>query len=279
MPKSKPYVEYYPTKLEEYAEKYKEYIALRREDGILEVRFHTDNGPMQWSPGHQHGWLALCQDIARDMENEVVIITGTGDAFNNYLMPMTDPRSGRADNPRIVFDGEELIDGWYRIVTRMIMQQLSLQIPVISAINGPLNCHPEMVLMSDIILCSENTWFAETHLSGGLACAPGDGTFAIWRTLIGMNRAKYYAYTGKHISAQEALDWGVVHEVLPQDKLNERAWEWARELMKKPRYARNLSHQIMNKPWRDIIANEIEFSMAHESLSCMADLRGGVDSI
>ncbi len=48
-------------------------IRMRREDGILELRFHTDDGPLHWSliPHAQLEQAFL--DVSRDRENEVVI--------------------------------------------------------------------------------------------------------------------------------------------------------------------------------------------------------------
>ena len=68
------------THLDEYANKYR-HVAFDRRDGVLEVRLHTDDGPMVWSPSAHRELADAYGDIAGDPETKVVILTGTGDSF------------------------------------------------------------------------------------------------------------------------------------------------------------------------------------------------------
>ena len=66
-----------------YANKYRN-VEFTREDGILQMRLHTNGGPLTWGAikGSVHGQLAdAFYDVGNDLENRVVIITGTGDEF------------------------------------------------------------------------------------------------------------------------------------------------------------------------------------------------------
>src|SRR4030095_11185245 len=78
------------------------------------------------------------------------------------------------------------------------------------------------------------------HFPNGLV--PGDGVHVVWPLVLGINRGRYFLLTGQKLSAQEALQWGVVNEVLPPDQLVARAWTVAEHLVKQPpltlRYAR-----------------------------------------
>ena len=53
----------------------------------------------------------------------------------------------------------------------------------------------------------------------------------VWQELLGPNRGKYFLMTGQKLSAQEALDLGVVNEVVPRDQLMTRAREHAEKLL------------------------------------------------
>ena len=67
-------------KFDDYREKYS-HIRMERQGGILQITFHTEGAALKWSgPSHEQLGYAFA-DIARDQENRVVIMTGTGDAF------------------------------------------------------------------------------------------------------------------------------------------------------------------------------------------------------
>ena len=69
------------SRFDDYANKYS-MIRMRREDGILEMQFHTNGGPLRWSL-IPHGQLEQAfLDVGRDRDNEVIIITGSGDEFS-----------------------------------------------------------------------------------------------------------------------------------------------------------------------------------------------------
>ena len=68
------------SQFEDYANKY-ETMKMQRRDGILEVTFHTNDGPLVWNePVHREIGHA-CVDIGADPDNKVVILAGTGDAY------------------------------------------------------------------------------------------------------------------------------------------------------------------------------------------------------
>lgn len=262
--------EVYPSHLEEYAEKYKEFLKFKREDGILEVTFHYQDDELRWSGGPQHAILRACEDIQHDPENECLIITGTGDTFCNKGLDADDPNNERLGALSDWRTPLSTYDWWYHIQTREPNAVANLQIPIVSAINGPMFVHPELLLIADIILCSDNATFTETHFAASQV-PPGDGTWPLWRELLGINRARYFMWMGGVINAQQALELGVVNEVMPLEKLNDRAWEVARMIMKKPRYARRMTHMITSQIWRDVYCGEMEFGLAHEGYAAVAD--------
>ena len=65
----------------EYSHKYQS-IRMERQDGILEITFHTGGGPLQWGGVPHEEFPRAFYDIGSDSENRVVIMTGTGDAFS-----------------------------------------------------------------------------------------------------------------------------------------------------------------------------------------------------
>lgn len=92
------------TTFDEYSTRYSS-VRMRREDGILEMQFHTNGGPLRWSK-LAHGDLeGAFLDAGRDRDNEVVIITGTGD---EYAGPAVQPSGqGGHHNPKKPLDAQE----------------------------------------------------------------------------------------------------------------------------------------------------------------------------
>jgi enoyl-CoA hydratase/carnithine racemase len=260
---------FYRTHLEEYAESWKALCHFRRENGILEMRFHWDDGPWRWNGPVHHGLTPLFHDVANDPETECIIITGTGDRFVSEF----DPNS-RELQDREPFGSHITYDWWWLAQTRMPQALMDIPVPIVGAINGPAVIHPEVALLSDVVICTDTTYFADRHFTG-VGIVPSDGSNILYRELLGQNRARAYLYLGTTVEAQQALDWGLVAEVLPQEKLLDRAWEIAETVfMRVSRLQRRMTREILMQPWRELYAKEIRGSLAHEAYASESEWPG-----
>jgi enoyl-CoA hydratase/carnithine racemase len=250
----------YRTHLEEYAEKWSEFFTMRREDGILEMRMHTEGGPAKWGLELHRAFIPAFADIGHDPENECVIFSGTGDTFLSSMDPVGWERAGFTE--KYTFDRG--YDYWYFDQVHEPFALLNLEIPVIGAINGPFFIHQELALVNDIVICSESTTMTDGHYTG-MGIVPGDGVQTLYRELLGHNRGKYLLLTGETIDAQEMLRLGVVGEVVPDDQLIDRAWELARTVfMARSRSHRRMTRALFVQPWRELFTRELPFGMAQE---------------
>lgn len=197
-----------------------ENMAMQRTgSGVLTLRFHTDGGPITFT-GQTHSDLPrVLEAIAEDRDNKVLVITGTGDRF------MTD------------IDGASLGDitkpmQWdktYAEGRRVLQRLVDLEMPIVSAINGPATVHSEYVLLGDVVIASDTTVFSDfPHLTFGIV--PGDGIQVVWEEVLGFNRYRHLTITQGSFTAQQALDWGAVAEVVAQEKVLARAVEIAEQL-------------------------------------------------
>src|SRR6201987_6451866 len=98
--------------------------------------------------------------------------------------------------------------------------------------NGP-GFHPEIVLMCDIPLAAEDAAIFDLHYDIG--SVPADGIHNAFQELLGVKRAAYALLTGEAITAQQALEWGMVNEVVPRERLIARAHEIAGHIVTHPR--------------------------------------------
>jgi len=108
-----------------------------------------------------------------------------------------------------------------------VMRKLELlPVPVVAAVNGfALGGGCELALACDIRIASENASFSQPEV--GLGITAGFGGSQRLPRLIGEGMAKQLLYTGERITAQKALEIGLVNAVYPQDQLIEKALEMA----------------------------------------------------
>jgi enoyl-CoA hydratase/carnithine racemase len=247
-----------------YAEKYSKYFVMRRRDGILELRMHTDGGPAHFDFAVHNAWAQAWLEIGNDPENEVLILTGTGDSW--LAAPGAAP-ADPADSARRMTSGpfppDFAYEHGYHDATKLLENFVfGIDIPTVSAINGPSIAHTEFALLCDITLAAETATIADPHFPAGTA--PGDGQQLALQEILGTKRAAYHLYTGRAIGAREALELGLVNEVLPAAELLPRAWELAETIMRQPRTTRRLTHAITVRPWKRRLVHDLGFGTAHE---------------
>lgn len=94
----------------------------------------------------------------------------------------------------------------------------SLTKPLIGAINGvAITGGFELALNCDFLVASELAKFGDTHARVGVM--PGWGLTVLLPQAIGVRRAREMSFTGNFLSAQEALQWGLVNHVVSHDDL------------------------------------------------------------
>lgn len=246
------------TRFEDYRDKY-ESISMRREDGILEMTLGTDGGPLRWSRKPHAELEEAFLNIGRDRQNQVVIMTGTGDEFSG---PVAEARANRAAHRQTADEWAEL--GWES--NRLLVNLLAIDVPMIAAVNGPAARHAELPVMCDIVLAAKHATFQDSaHYVGGLV--PGDGVHVVFPMVMGLNRGRYFLLTGQVLDAAQALQAGLVNEVLPGKKLLPRAWQLARELMRQPEMNRRYARLLLTERLRRQINELLPYGLALEGLA------------
>jgi enoyl-CoA hydratase/carnithine racemase len=245
--------------LADYAEKYQT-IRMERRHGILQMTFHTDGHALQWGELPHREFPQAFHDIASDPDNKVVIMTGTGEVFSGpRATPDARLRRTAAAWDKTYWEGKHLL-----------LNLLDIEVPMISAINGPALRHSELPLLCDIVLAAEETTFQDSaHFTNGMV--PGDGMHILYPLLMGLNRGRYFLLTGQTLTARQAQEVGLVNEVLPRQDLLPRAWALAEELGQRPplvlRYSRVLLTQHLKRLMHDLLG----YGLALEGLGVAAD--------
>jgi enoyl-CoA hydratase/carnithine racemase len=119
-----------------------------------------------------------------------------------------------------------------------------------------------------VVLAAEHTIFQDApHFPNGLV--PGDGVHVVWPMLLGLNRGRYFLMTGQIINAQEALNLGVVNEVMPKEKLLPRAWELAREIKKRPPVTVRLTREAVLQNVKRAMLEQLPYGLLLEGLAAV----------
>lgn len=254
------------TKLADYQDRYRT-MRFERRDGILQVSFHSEGGPLIWGHiGGAHAEFAEAfGDIARDTENRVVIMTGTGEIFSGPPANQTTfPKGGPEEWEVIRFNGMQLTSNL-----------LDIPAPVISCINGPAYRHAEIPILADIVLAADDALIQDSaHFSN--RTTPGDGVNLFFPLLMGWNRGRYFLLTGQTMGVEEMKALGLVNEVMPRDQLLPRAWELAEQLVRQNPLVLRYTRMMLTAPLKTMVHNYLGYGLALEGLAAVHESSGKV---
>ena len=231
------------TEFQEYEKKY-QCARLTRNDGILLVELHSDGDSLVWDEVAHRELGYLFADLATDSENRVVILTGCGDDFCTEVKADDWDLSSPKGWDVIYWEGRRLIQNY-----------LDMPVPMIGVVNGPALVHAELAALCDVVLASETAEFQDAAHFSHFGAVPGDGTHLVWPLLLGMTRGRYFLITGQKISSEEALQLGIVNEVLPRDELLSRAFFLAEQIASQPPLAVRYTRVALNMMLKSLLGD------------------------
>ena len=178
----------------------------------------TINRPESRNPLGEDGdgdlFAEACARINADRDVRCAILTGAGKAFSagGNLKSMKE-RSGTFAGV-----GVHIRERYRNGIHRIIKSLWNLEVPLIAAVNGAaIGLGNDVACLADIRVAANTAVFGATFLKIGLV--PGDGGAWILPRTIGLSRASELFFTGDTISADVALQWGLVSKVVPADWL------------------------------------------------------------
>jgi 2-(1,2-epoxy-1,2-dihydrophenyl)acetyl-CoA isomerase len=175
-------------------------------------RPHTLNA---WTAEFGRELKAVIDGEAADDSVRAVLITGAGRGFSSGadLKAGFDPADDGAPDIR------KELDGLYHPAIAGVRR---LPKPVVAAVNGPavgIGC--SLALACDLVMAAESAYFGLAFVNIGLM--PDGGSTALVPPAVGKARAFQMALLGERVSAQQALEWGLVNWVYPDEQLLDEA--------------------------------------------------------
>jgi 2-(1,2-epoxy-1,2-dihydrophenyl)acetyl-CoA isomerase len=153
-----------------------------------------------------------------DKSVRAVVLTGSGRFFCAGGDVKAMAGFGEAIGERI----KALADHLHRAISTFAR----MQAPLVVAVNGPAaGAGLSLAATGDLVVAADDAHFTMAYSSVGLS-PDGSSTWYLPR-VIGLRRTQELMLTNRRLSAQEALDWGLVHKLAPASSTLDEAMRWA----------------------------------------------------
>lgn len=229
-------------------------------DGVARIAL---NDPATLNAGSEAMGRELIHALERaETEARAIMLTGEGKGFCSGAN-LADA-SGILDDP--LRDVGALLDMAFN---RVIVAMKNSPLPVVTAIRGPAaGVGAGIAMAGDIIVCGEGGYFLQAFRHVGLV--PDGGSSWLLSRAVGRVRAMQLMLLGERFYGPQALEWGLVTKVVPDDEVEATAMELARGLAAGPA---SLA-LIKRNAWAAADAS-LEASLINERLGQRAACRTG----
>jgi enoyl-CoA hydratase/carnithine racemase len=168
----------------------------------------------------------VIEQVRRDNSVRVMVLRGEGRAFcaGDDLAPEDRFKYGAPDLQTRMRTG----------FPRAVIDMLTLRKPVVGIVQGyAVGAGLDLALACDFRISDPEAKFGAVYVNRGL----GGGSTYLLPRYVGLGRATEMLLLGRFVEMEEAHRLGLVTEVVPKDKLEERAFELAHKLAKGPTQA------------------------------------------
>lgn len=185
-------------------------------------------------------------EIETNSNTKAVIITGSGKAFS----------AGGDLNTRHKTPSDGKL--FTRKIGNIVKRMQKLEVPIITAVNGYcMGGGWNLIMGTDIIIASSSAIFSQPFANFGLVPDSG-GTYFLPRT-VGLLRAKELIFSQRRLHAEEALELGLVTEVVEPEKLMDRAQEWAEIFVNSSQTSTGLVKLMLNQSLKEDLDTMLEY--------------------
>jgi 2-(1,2-epoxy-1,2-dihydrophenyl)acetyl-CoA isomerase len=253
----------------------------RVEDGVAWIVLNRPEAGNAVTPDQRNYMIGLLEQASADLATRAVVFTATG----KHFCTGADLRGGRAqpgagsDRPEGAPErptgtvARTIANGAQRFIAAI----QDCEKPVIAAVNGTaagLGAH--MAFASDLVIAAEEARFIEVFVRRGIV--PDAGGLYLLPRIIGLQKAKELAFFADDVPAIEAERIGLVNRVVPGDKLEDAAREWAQRLATGPTVAISMAKRLLNRSLdsdrataflEEVLAQEVTMT-SHDAAEGMA---------
>ena len=250
-----------------------ETVDLTVEDSVAYVTLNRPERLNAWNQQFGDDLRSALLEDAADPSVRAVLITGAGRGFSSGadLKDMLEQAASGEPLPDV---GDMLRNRYHPIITGI----RELPKPVVAAVNGPavgIGC--SLALACDLIWAAESAVFGLAFVNIGLV--PDGGSTFLVPAAVGKARALEMALLGQPVSAEQALEWGLINKVVPDGELDAEARSLAQRLAAGPTRSYANSKRALNNSVLRIMEEQLELEAQIQSeMAGTADFTEGVQA-
>lgn len=203
-----------------------ETINLTIDDGVARLKFNRPDALNALSRPLLDEIISALDRLRDGGEARVLVLSGSGKGFSSGAdLSVQSSLAGAT-----AFDAGAVLERYYN----PLMERLfALPIPVVAAVHGAVvGAGCMLALAADIIVAQRSTYFLQAFVNVGLV--PDAGSMWLLPRLIGRTRALSMMMLGERVAAAQALEWGMISELVEDGALGTRTDEIAAKLAKGP---------------------------------------------
>ena len=249
-------------------------LDLRKDGGVATITFNRPESRNSLSSGLLEDFSkALEECMAEDVR--AVVITGSGNSFCSG--------ADLRDFTQALEKGPEELSSRVRVLADQLHRGIVLKIrqlskPVIASIGGvAAGAGFSLALACDMRIASQDARFFLAYANIG-GTADGGSTYYLPR-LLGPGLAMEIYLMNQPISAQRALEMGLMHRVVPAGELERHTLEMAQRLASGPTAAYGRVKALMDRSWDSDLASQLdEETRAIGEITLTGDFQEGISA-
>jgi len=237
-------------------------LICERSNHILWITLNRPEASNAYSTSMVQNLVKTLREADFDKDIRVIVLTGAG----KHFCAGGDIKAMKNKSGMFAGESNELREAYQAGIQEIPKTISQMKTPIIAMVNGAaVGAGCDLAAMCDMRIASEEAVFAETFAKVGLV--PGDGGAFFLTRLIGFGKAMEMFLTCKNISAMEALNIGLVNQVVLPNKLKEKTQELADQLASLPPIALQMTKKAVIHAHQNDLNSHLELMSAYQGIT------------
>ncbi len=239
-----------------------------RRGGAAKIELNRPERLNAWNDQLSIDLLAGLNAAAGDPAVRAVLVTGAGRAFSSGA-DLGDRLAGQSGPPDVY---SRLTERYHPVI--VTIRQMPK--PVVSAVTGAAaGIGLSLALACDLVVAAESAYFLLAFVNIGLV--PDGGSSVLVPSRVGFARAAELAMLGERLPARQALEWGLINRVWPDDEFTTRSADVLERLANGPTRSYAGIKRELNRWLYDRMDAQLEFEAGiQQEMAGSADFAEGV---